>query len=58
LREKTYQLLVAVTVLAVALVFYTLVETVGKRLQYLFIGAGVLCMAVGTVMAIMIEFAA
>jgi len=58
LREKTNQLLVAVTVLAVALVFYTLVETVGKRLQYLFIGAGVPCMAVGTVMAIMIEFAA
>lgn len=58
LRDKTNQLLIAVTVLAVALVFYTLVETVGKRSQYLFIGAGLLCTVGGTVMALMVEFAA
>lgn len=58
LRSKTNRLLIAVMILAVALVFYTLVETVGKRLQYLFIGAGLLCMVAGVVMAIMVEFAA
>lgn len=58
LRHKTNRLLVAVMILAVALVFYTLVETVGKRLQYLFIGAGLLCMIAGAVMAILVEFTA
>jgi hypothetical protein len=58
LRDKTNQLLIAVTVLAVALVFYTLVETVGRRLQYLFIGVGLLCTVAGSVMAFMVEFAA
>lgn len=58
LRAQTDQLLVAVTILAAALVFYTLVETVGRRLQYLFVGAGLLCTLAGAVMAIMVEFAA
>ena len=58
LRTKTNQLLLAVTVLAVALVFYTLVETVGGRLQYLLVGGGVLCMVAGSVMAILVEFPA
>lgn len=58
LRDKTNQLLLAVTVLAVALVFYTLVETVGGRLQYLLVGVGVLCMVAGSVMAILVEFPA
>lgn len=58
LRDKTNQLLIAVTILAVALVFYTLVETVGKRLQYGFVAIGLLCTLAGSVMALMIEFAA
>lgn len=58
LRNKTNQLLIAVTILAVALVFYTLVETVGKRMQYVLVAAGLLCTLAGSVMAMMIEFAA
>lgn len=58
LRDKTNQLLLAVTILAVALVFYTLVETVDGRLQYVMVGLGLVCMVAGSVMAIMIEFPA
>lgn len=58
LRNKTNQLLLAVTILAVALVFYTLVETVAGRLQYLLVGGGLLCMVAGSVMAILIELRA
>lgn len=58
LRDKTNQLLLAVTILAVALVFYTLVETVGGRLQYVLVAGGLLCTLAGSIMAIMVEFPA
>lgn len=58
LRDKSNQLLLAVTILAVALVFYTLVEAVSGRLQYLLVVGGVFCTLAGSVMAIMIEFPA
>lgn len=58
LRDKTNQLLIAVTIIAVALVLYTLVETVPGYMQYLLIGAGLLCTLAGSVMAIIVEFAA
>lgn len=58
LRTKSNQLLLAVTILAVALVFYTLVETVSGRLQYVMVSIGLLCMVAGSVMAIMVEFPA
>jgi len=58
LRDKTNQLLLAVTILAVALVFYTLVETVGGRMQTMLVGMGVICTLAGSIMALMIEFPA
>jgi hypothetical protein len=56
LRSKANWLLVAVTILAVALVFYTLVESFGKRMQYVMVVLGTLCMIAGTAFALMIEF--
>src|SRR6185295_7169277 len=56
LREKANLLLAAVAVLAVALVFYTLVETFGDRMKYAMVGLGSLCLVGGTVFALWIEF--
>lgn len=56
LRSKTNQLLMAVTILAVALVFYSLVEAVNKRLHYPLLVLGTLCFVAGTLYAFMIEF--
>ena len=56
LRTKTNQLLAAVTVLAVSLIFYTLVESVGKRLHYVMVGSGTLFLIAGVVFATMVEF--
>ncbi|MFL5804345.1 MAG: hypothetical protein ACJ8CR_21705 [Roseiflexaceae bacterium] len=56
LRSKANWLLVAVTILAVALVFYTLVESFGKHMQYVMVALGSLCMVAGTLFALMIEF--
>jgi hypothetical protein len=56
LRSKANWLLLAVTILAVALVFYTLVESFGKRMQYVMVVLGTLCMLAGTAFALMIEF--
>jgi hypothetical protein len=56
LRTKANMLLVAVTILAIALVFYTLVESFGKRMQYLMVTLGSLCLVAGTAFAAFIEF--
>jgi hypothetical protein len=55
LRHKTNQLLLAVTILALALVFYSLVEAMGDRLHYPLIGLGSLSLLAGTLFAILIE---
>lgn len=55
LRTKTNQLLMAVTILAIALVFYSLIEAVGRGLRYPLLGIGSLCMVAGVVYAVMIE---
>ncbi|MBC8160398.1 MAG: hypothetical protein H7Z42_04190 [Roseiflexaceae bacterium] len=56
LRGKSTSLLVAATVLAIALVFYTLVEAFGARMQYVMAALGSLCLVAGTVFALLIEF--
>ncbi len=58
LRNKANMLLAAVTILAIALVFYTLVESFGPRMQYVMVTLGSLCMVAGTVFALWIEFRA
>lgn len=55
LRNKTNQLLMAVTVLAVGLVFYSLIEAMSKGLRYPLLGLGSLCLVAGLVYAVMIE---
>ncbi|MBI3242917.1 MAG: hypothetical protein HYZ49_11550 [Chloroflexi bacterium] len=57
LRAKTNRLLATLSALAVGLVFFTLVEAAGKRLQYLMIGLGLLFSIAGTAVAVIIEFA-
>jgi hypothetical protein len=56
LRTKANSLLVAVAILAVALVFYTLVEAVGSRMKYLLTALGSLCMVAGVAFALVVEF--
>jgi hypothetical protein len=56
LRAKANWLLVAVAILAIALVFYTLVESLGDRMKYVMVALGSLCMVAGTVFALFIEF--
>jgi hypothetical protein len=58
LRGKANSLLGAVTILAIALVFYTLVESFGDRMKYVMVALGSLCMVAGTVFALFIEFSA
>lgn len=58
LRQKANLLLAAVTILAIALVFYTLVESFGDRMKYVMVALGSLCMVAGTVFALFIEFRA
>jgi hypothetical protein len=55
-RDKTNWMLVALTVLALALVFYTLVEAVGDRLKPLMLGLGTLVAVAGSLAALWIEF--
>ena len=56
LRGKTNRMLGSVSILALALVFYTLVESVSERLKYWMVGAGSALMVIGTVVALFIEF--
>ncbi|MBI3761436.1 MAG: hypothetical protein HY260_06175 [Chloroflexi bacterium] len=55
-RAKTNLLLGSVSVLAVALVFYTLVEAAGERWQYGMVALGTIFMIAGTAAAVYIEF--
>ena len=56
LRTKANWLLAAVAVLAVALVFYTLVESLGDRMQYVMVALGSLSLVAGTLFALFVEF--
>jgi hypothetical protein len=56
LRAKANWLLVAVAILALALVFYTLVESFGERMRYAMVALGSLCMVAGIAFALFIEF--
>ena len=56
LRTKANWLLGAVAILAIALVFYTLVESFGARMRYVMVALGSLCMVAGIAFALFIEF--
>ncbi len=57
MRDKTYWLLVGVMVLAISLVFYTLVESFeGNFLRYSMTILGTIAMIAGTAFALFIEF--
>lgn len=56
LREKSLGLIAAVTIVAVALVFFTLVEALGARFLAVNIGLGVVCLIAGTVVGLYYEF--
>jgi len=56
LRTKANWLLGAVAILAIALVFYTLVESFGDRMRYVMVALGSLCMVAGIAFALFIEF--
>jgi hypothetical protein len=56
LRGKASWLLVAVTILSVALVFYTLVEAAGDRMKYLLVALGSLVLVAGAGLALFVEF--
>jgi hypothetical protein len=56
LRAKANWLLAVVALLAVALVFYTLVESLGQRMKYVMVTLGSLCMVASIVFALLIEF--
>lgn len=55
LRGKTNRLLRSLMIIALALVFYTVVELVKGRAQYVLIALGSLTMVAGVVMAVLIE---
>jgi hypothetical protein len=58
LRAKTSSLLAAATVIALALVFFTLVEPAGRRLRYPMLALGTLCVVAGSGFAAFVELAA
>jgi hypothetical protein len=59
LRGKTLQLLLSITVLGVALVLYTLIESVSGRLQqYLLLGAGSLLALAASAYAVFVDVVA
>jgi hypothetical protein len=57
LRTKANQLLGTITLLGLALVVYTLVETVEGRSRLIFVGLGTLLALAGTVWAVLLELA-
>ncbi len=57
LRTKSNSLLIAVGVLALGLVFYTLIESVEGRAQWVLFAVGTLLAVAGTMAAIMLELA-
>jgi hypothetical protein len=54
-RAKTLGLLAAVTVVAFALIFFTLVEPLGEKLQYVNLALGTLCLLTGTGLGLFYE---
>jgi uncharacterized Tic20 family protein len=57
-RNKTGQLMIALTILSIALVFYTLVESFGQRMQYVMVSVGTVLLLVGVAFTFWIEFLA
>jgi hypothetical protein len=57
LRTKASRLLGTITLLGLALVAYTLVETVEGRLRWAFVGLGTLLAVAGTIWAVILELA-
>jgi hypothetical protein len=56
LRTKANNMLGAVAILAVALVFFTLVESFGPRMQYVMTALGSIGMLAGTLLMLFVEF--
>lgn len=56
LRAKTNLLLATLTVVAMSLVFYTLVEAAGERFHTVMVALGTLFLVGGTIAAIVVEF--
>jgi len=56
LRDKTNMLLATLSLLAIGLVFFTLVESLGERLQIPILVLAILFSLAGTIAAIVIEF--
>ena len=56
LRQKTNLLLATLSLLAIGLVFFTLVEAADERLQMIMVGLGGAFSLVGTIIALVIEF--
>lgn len=54
-RVKSEQFLITFSILAVALVAFTLIEVVGQRAKYLLLIAGSLLLVAGTVGAVLVE---
>src|SRR3972149_2430478 len=57
LRAETHRVLGTLSLLAVSLVFFTLVEAAAGRLSSVMIGLGVLFAVAGTALALIVEFA-
>jgi hypothetical protein len=55
LRNKTRSLLIALMILSIAPVLFSLVESVSRRMQYVLIGLGVLFMVAGTILAVVVD---
>lgn len=55
-RTKTNLLLGAVTILSIAVVFYTLVESVSARIRYVMVALGSFCFVGGSLFTLWIEF--
>jgi hypothetical protein len=55
LRNKSNLLLATITILALAIVFYTLVETFGSRMRYVMVALGSILLIVGTAAGVYVE---
>jgi hypothetical protein len=55
MRSKSLGLMGAVTIVAIALVFFTLVEALGARFLYLNVGLGIACLVAGSALGLYYE---
>jgi hypothetical protein len=54
-RARTRTMLVALMILTISPVFYTLISTVNGNARYVFFALGLVCMTVGSVLAVLVE---